>query len=133
MAEFNFNRELGANPEGITRFRQNRSADGGNITINYTTEDTSEGSKGRADLYAVTSSATGTGTVTLQAGSSAVSRVYIRSGADGTVMGELNSPKISNRQDVSFTFSVGASVENYLYVEKTDRSPCVYRVTYTAA
>ena len=133
MAEFNFNRELGANPEGITRFRQYRTDDGGNITVNSTTEDTSEGSEGRADLYAVTSTATGTGTVTLQAGSSAVSRVYIRSGTDGSIMGEVKAPKISNRQDVSFTFSVGASIENYLYVEKTDRSPCVYHVTYTAA
>ena len=71
--------------------------------------------------------------VTLQAGSSAVKRVFVMSGVDGTILGEVNAPKISNRSDVSFTFSVGASIENYLYIEKTDRSPCVYRVTYTAA
>lgn len=133
MAQFTFNRELGVNPAGITRFRQYRTEDGGNVTVNYITEDTTEGSEPRADLFAVTSSATGTGTVTLQAGSHAVGRIYIRSGTDGTVMGEVEAPKISNRQDVSFTFSVGATIENYLYVEKKDRSPCVYRVTYTAA
>jgi len=133
MAEVTFNRELGAAPAGITRFGQYRSEDGGNITVNSTTEDTSEGSRKRADKYAVTSSATGTGTVTLFAGSEAVRRVYILSGTDGSVLGEVDAPKTSGRSDVSFTFSVGASIENYLYVEKTDRSPSVYRVTYTAA
>lgn len=133
MAEVNFNREAGANPEGISRFRQYVSADGGNVTVNSTLEDTSEGSEGRADKYGVTSSATGTGTVTLQAGSSDVRRVYIRSGINGDILGEVDAPKISNRTDVSFTFSVGASIENFLYVEKSDRSPCEYRVTYTAA
>ena len=133
MAEFTFNRELGAAPEGITRFRQYRTSDGGNVTVGSTTEDTSEGSNLRSDKYEVTSSATGTGTVTLQAGSSAVRRVYVLSGVDATVLGELEAPKISNRSDVSFTFSVGASIVNYLYVEKADRSPCEYRVTYTAA
>ena len=133
MAEATFNRELGAAPEGITRFRQYRSSDGGNVTIGSTTEDTSEGSNLRSDKYEVTSSVTGTGTVTLQAGSSSVRRVYVMSGVDGSVLGEVDAPKISNRSDVSFTFSVGASIVNYLYVEKTDRSPCEYRVTYTAA
>ena len=42
---------------GITRFGQYRSEDGGNITVNSFTEDTSEGSRKRADKYAVTSSA----------------------------------------------------------------------------
>ncbi len=69
----------------------------------------------------------------LFAGSEAVRRVYILSGTDGSVLGEVDAPKTSGRTDVSFTFSVGASIENYLYVEKTDRSPSVYRVTYTAA
>jgi hypothetical protein len=55
------------------------------------------------------------------------------SGVDGSILGEVDAPKTSGRIDVSFTFSVGASIENYLYVEKTDRSPSVYRVTYTAA
>ena len=104
-----------------------------NVTINNTVENTSEGTFKRADRHGVTSSTTGTGTVTLQAGSSAVKRVFVMSGVDGTILGEVNAPKISNRSDVSFTFSVGASIENYLYIEKTDRSPCVYRVTYTAA
>ena len=133
MAQVTFNRELGAAPAGITRFGQYRSEDGGNVTVNQTVEDTSEGTFKRSDKYGVTSSATGTGTVTLQAGSQAVKRVFIMSGVDGSILGEVDSPKISNRTDVSFTFSVGASIENYLYVEKTDRSPCVYRVTYTAA
>lgn len=133
MAEVTFNRELGAAPTGITRFQQYRSDDGGNVTVNNTVENTSEGTFKRADRHGVTSSTTGTGTVTLQAGSSAVKRVFVMSGVDGTILGEVNAPKISNRTDVSFTFSVGASIENYLYIEKTDRSPCVYRVTYTAA
>jgi len=133
VAESTFNRELGASPEGITRFRQNRTSDGGNVTINSATLDTSEGSKKRADLYAVTSSVTGTGTVTLHAGAKDIKSVYILSGVNGEVLGSVDAPKISNRSDVSFTFSVGASIENYLYVEKTDRSPCEYRLTYTAA
>jgi hypothetical protein len=133
MAQVTFNRELGAAPVGITRFSQYRSENGGNVVVNFTTEDTSEGFFKRADKYGVTSSATGTGTVTLQAGSMSVKRVFIMDGTDGSVLGEVAPPKTSNRLDVSFTFSVGASVENYLYVEKTDRSPCVYRVTYTAA
>ena len=37
------------------------------------------------DKYGVTSSATGTGTVTLSAGSEAVRRVYIMSGVDGSI------------------------------------------------
>ena len=133
MAQVTFNRELGANPAGITRFAQYRNEDGNNVTVNSTVENTSEGSEKRADKYGVTSSVTGTGTVTLQAGSQNVGRIYIRSGVNGSVLGEVNAPKISNRSDVSFTFDVGASLENFLYVEKTDRSPCVYRVTYTAA
>ena len=133
MAQVTFNRELGAAPAGITRFGQYRSEDGGNVTVNSTVEDTSEGTFKRSDKYGVTSSATGTGTVILQSGAQAVNRVFIMSGVYGSILGEVDSPKISNRTDVSFTFSVGASIENYLYVEKTDRSPCVYRVTYTAA
>ena len=43
MAEVTFNRELGAAPAGITRFGQYRSENGGNVTVNSTTEDTSEG------------------------------------------------------------------------------------------
>ena len=84
-------------------------------------------------LLRVLESVTGTGTVTLFAGSEAVRRVYILSGTDGSVLGEVAAPETSGRTDVSFTFSVGASIENYMYVEKTDRSPSVYRVTYTAA
>ena len=133
MAQVTFNRELGAAPAGITRFGQYRSEDGGNVTVNSTVEDTSEGTFKRSDKYGVTSGVTGTGTVTLQAGSMSVKRVFIMSGIDGSILGEVNSPKMSNRTDVSFEFSVGGSIENYLYVEKTDRSPCVYRVTYTAA
>lgn len=133
MAEVTFNRELGAAPAGITRFGQYRSQDGGNVTIGSTTEDTSEGSNLRSDKYNVVSSTTGTGTVTVSADSKNIRRVYVQSGVDGSILGEVAAPKISNRSDVSFTFSVAASVANYLYVEKTDRSPCVYRVTYTAA
>lgn len=132
MAQVTFNRELGAAPTGITRFSQYRSENGDNVTVNATLEDTSEGTFKRADRYTVTSSVTGTGTITLQAGSSSVKRVFLMSGVDGSILGEVDSPKTSNRTDVSFTASVGASIANYLYVEKTDRSPCVYRVTYTA-
>lgn len=133
MAETTFNRELGAAPAGITRFGQLRTDDGGNVTINATREFASDGSFENADVFSVTSSATGTGTVTLFAGSKSVGKVFILSGTDGSVLGEVAAPKISNRSDVSFTFSVGASIENYLYVTKLDRSPCEYRVTYTAA
>ena len=133
MAEVTFNRELGAAPAGITRFGQYRSEDGGNVTVSSTTENTSEGSNLRSDKYNVVSSTTGTGTVTVSADSKNIRRVYVQSGVDGSILGEVAAPKISTRDDVSFTFSVAASVANYLYVEKTDRSPCVYRVTYTAA
>jgi len=133
VAEVTFNRELGAAPAGITRFGQYRSEDGGNVTVSSTTENTSEGSNLRSDKYNVVSSTTGTGTVTVSADSKNIRRVYVQSGVDGSILGEVAAPKISTRDDVSFTFSVAASVANYLYVEKTDRSPCVYRVTYTAA
>jgi|TARA_R100000084_G_C4637599_1_gene141910 hypothetical protein len=133
VAETTFNRELGAAPAGITRFGQLRTDDGGNVTINATREFASDGSFETSDVFSVTSSATGTGTVTLFAGSKSVGKVFILSGTDGSVLGEVAAPKISNRSDVSFTFSVGADIENYLYVTKLDRSPCEYRVTYTAA
>ena len=61
--------------------------------------------------------------MTLFAGSKSVGKVFILSGVNGSVLGEVDAPKISNRSDVSFTFSVGASIANYLYVTKTDRSP----------
>ena len=54
MAQVTFNRELGANPAGITRFAQYRTEDGGNVTVNSTVEDTSEGSEKRADKHGVT-------------------------------------------------------------------------------
>ena len=133
MAETTFNRELGAAPAGITRFGQLRTEDGGNVTVDATREFASDGSYETADVFTVTSSATGTGTVTLFAGSKSVGKVFILSGVNRSVLGEVDAPKISNRSDVSFTFSVGASIANYLYVTKTDRSPCEYRVTYTAA
>ena len=34
MAEITFNREAGAAPAGITRFRQFRTSDGSNVTVN---------------------------------------------------------------------------------------------------
>jgi len=133
VAETTFNRELGAAPAGISRFGQIRTEDGGNITVDSFREFAGDGSFELADVYKVTSSVTGTGTVTLQAGSKNVGRIFIISGVNGSVLGEVEAPKISNRSDVSFTFSVGASLQNELYVTKTDRSPCEYRVTYTAS
>ena len=91
MAETTFNRELGAAPAGITRFGQLRTEDGGNVTVDATREFASDGSYETADVFTVTSSATGTGTVTLFAGSKSVGKVFILSGVNGSVLGEVDA------------------------------------------
>jgi len=94
VAETTFNRELGAAPAGISRFGQIRTEDGGNITVGSFREFAGDRKSFElADVYKVTSSVTGTGTVTLQAGSKNVGKVFIISGVNGSVLGEVAAPK----------------------------------------
>ena len=88
----------------FTRFGQYRSENGGNVTVNSTTEDTSEGSRKRADKYGVTSMQLAQG-LWLTAGSEAVRRVYVMSGVDGSILGEVDAPK---RLDASMYLSLSA-------------------------
>lgn len=132
MAEVTFNREIGAAPEGITRFGQFRTSDGGNVTIgNYRTF-AGDGSLGLADVFTITFGTSGTATITLGAEAFAVSKVEVYK-ADGTVAGTADAPKLTRRTSSSFTYSVTSGDTGTLYVFRTGRSETEYRVTVTAA
>ena len=132
MAEVTFNREIGAAPEGITRFGQFRTSDGGNVTIgNYRTF-AGDGSLGLADVFTITFGTSGTATITLDAEAFAVSKVEVYK-ANGTVAGTADAPKLTRRTSSSFTYSVTSGDTGTLYVFRTGRSETEYRVTVTAA
>ena len=78
MAEVTFNREIGAAPEGITRFGQVRTSNGSNVTINNYRSFAGDGSFPLADVYQITYGTTGTATVTLTAEAFAVRGVRDR-------------------------------------------------------
>lgn len=128
MAEATFNRELGAAPEGITRFGQFRTDDGSNITINSYRSFAGDGSIGLADVYSVTYGATGTATITLDAGAFGVRGVVIYA-SDGTVAGEIAYPKCSRRSSASVTYSVSSGGTGTVYVLRSGRSESEYRLT----
>lgn len=132
MAEVTFNRELGAAPEGITRFGQFRTSDGSNVTIGSFRTFAGDGSYPLADVYQVTYGTTGTATITLTADAFAVRGVRVYK-SDGTLAGEAIAPKISRRVSSSFTYSVSTSDTATVYVDRTDRSATEYRVTMSAA
>ena len=54
MAEVTFNREAGAAPAGITRFRQFRTSDGSNVTVNSFRTFAGDGLYSIADVYEIT-------------------------------------------------------------------------------
>ena len=132
MAEVTFNREIGAAPEGITRFGQVRTSNGSNVTINNYRSFAGDGSFPLADVYEITYGTTGTATVTLTAEAFAVRGVRVLK-ADGTVAGEAVAPKITRRANSSFTYSVTNNETATVYVDRSDRSATEYRVTITAA
>ena len=132
MAEVTFNREIGAAPEGLTRFGQFRTNDGNNVTIGNYRSFAGDGGLGLADVFSITFGTTGTATITLDAEAFAVSKVEIYK-ADGTVAGTAEAPKLTRRASSSFTYSVTSGVTGTLYVFRTGRSETEYRVTVTAA
>lgn len=132
MAEVTFNRETGVAPEGITRFGQFRTLDGGNVTIGDYRSFAGDGSLGLADVFSLTFGTTGTATITLDADAFAVSKVQVYK-ADGTVAGTADAPKLTRRSSSSFTYSVNSGDTGTLYVFRTGRSETEYRVTATAA
>ena len=105
MAEVTFNRELGAAPEGITRFGQFRTSSGSNVTVDSFRTFEGDGSYPLADVYQITYGTTGTATITLTAEAFAVRGVRVYK-ADGTLAGEAKAPKLSRRSSSSFTYSV---------------------------
>lgn len=132
MAEVTFNRELGAAPAGITRFRQIRTSDGSNVTVGSYRSFAGDGSFPLSDVYEITFGATGTATITLSAGSFGTRgcRIY---DASGVLKGSFESPKISRRSDTSVTYSVTSGDTATVYVDRSDRSPTEYRLTMAAA
>jgi len=132
MAEATFNRELGAAPAGITRFGQFRTDDGSNITIDSYRSFAGDGSIGLADVYDVTYGTNGTATITLSAGSFGVRGVAIYK-ADGTIAGEIESPKCSRRSDSTVTYTVTSGSTGTIYVLRSGRSESEYRLTGSAA
>jgi len=132
MAEVTFNREIGAAPEGITRFGQIRTSDGSNVTVNSYRSYTADGSFGIADVFELTYGTTGTATITLDAEAFAVNKVDVYE-ADGTLAGSAEAPKISRRDTSSFTYSVTSGDTASLYVFRSGRSETEYRVTIAAA
>ena len=83
--------------------------------MDATREFASDGSFETADVFTVTSSATGTGTVTLLL-AQGVGKVFILSGVNGSVLGEVDAPKISNARRSSL--SVGREYRYYLYEQQ---------------
>lgn len=132
MAEVTFNRELGANPEGITRFGQFRTTNGSNVTIGDYRTFAGDGSLGLADVFTITFGTSGTATITLDAEAFAVSKVEVYK-ADGTLAGTAEAPKLTRRATSSFTYSVTSGNTGTLYVFRTGRSETEYRVTLAAA
>ena len=132
MAEVTFNRELGADPEGITRFRQTRTSDGSDVTIDDYRTFASDGSFPLADVYEITYGTSGTATITLAAGAFGTRgcRVY---DSTGVLKGVFNSPKISRRSDTSVTYSVTSGDTATVYVDRSDRSATEYRLVVSAA
>lgn len=132
MAEVTFNRELGAAPEGITRFGQFRTSNGSNVTVDSFKTFEGDGSFPLADVYQITYGTSGTATITLTAEAFAVRGVRVYK-ADGTLAGEAKAPKLSRRASASFTYSVTNADTATVYVDRTDRSATEYRVTLSAA
>jgi len=132
MAEVTFNREIGAAPEGITRFGQIRTSDGNNVTVDSYRSYAAHGSLDIADVFELTYGTTGTATITLDAEAFAVDKVNVYE-ADGTLAGSAEAPKISRRDTSSFTYSVTSGDTASLFVFRSGRSETEYRVTIAAA
>lgn len=132
MAEVTFNRELGAAPEGITRFGQIRTSNGNNVTINSYRSFAGDGSLSLADVFEVTFGTTGVATVTIQPEAFAVKGVAAYK-ADGTLGGSVEASKLSRRDFPSFAYNVNSGDTATIYVFRSGRSETEYYVTITAA
>jgi hypothetical protein len=130
MAEATFNRELGAAPAGITRFGQFRTDNGSNVTINSYRSFAADGSFGLADVYQVTYTLTGTAGIILSADTFGVAGVSVYK-ADGTLAGEVNSPKTSRRTSAGIGYAVTSGDTATIYVLRKGRSESEYRLTAT--
>jgi hypothetical protein len=132
MAEVTFNREAGAAPAGITRFRQFRTTDGSNVTINSFRSFAGDGSYPLADVYEITFGTSGTASFSLAAGNFAA-RGYRIYDATGVLKGSAEAPKTSRRLSADLSFSVTSGDTATVYVDRSDRSSTEYRLTVTAA
>ena len=127
MAQTTFNRELGANPPGITRFGQFRTANGSNVTVNSYRSFVGDGSFPFSDVYELTYGSTGTVSFTLDAGAFAVSGFTVI-GSDGVSKGTATNPKMTRRLSSVLSFSGSSGDTASLYVHRTDRSATEYRL-----
>jgi len=93
---------------------------------------TADGSFPLADRYNMIHVDTGTATYTLQPESFGVSGARILD-ANGTLLGELAAPQTSRRTSSSVSFSVSGGSTATLYVDKTARSPAIYRLVAAVA
>lgn len=132
MAEIVFNRELGAAPAGITRFGQTRTEDAGNVTIESVRRFAADGLFPLADVCEIEYGATGTASISLNAGSFGIRglRVY---DASGELKAEIPSPKRTRRVAASATYSVTNGDTATIYIDRSERGSADYRVTVTAA
>lgn len=127
MAQTTFNRELGANPPGITRFGQFRTENGSNVTVNSYRSFEGDGSFPFSDVYEVTYDSTGLVTFLLDAGAFAVSGFTVID-SNGVSKGTSTNPKMTRRLSSGLSFSGTSGDTASLYVHRTDRSATEYRV-----
>ena len=127
MSEATFNRELGANPAGITRFGQFRTDDGSNVTVDSYRTFAADGGLGLADVYEVTYGATGVATIYLDPQAFGVSGIAVYK-ADGSLAGEINAPKRTRRSGAGVAYNVSSSDTATVYVYRKGRSETEYRL-----
>ena len=132
MAQTTFNRELGANPPGITRFGQFRTENGSNVTVNSYRSFAGDGSFPFSDVYEVTYDLTGSVTFILEAGAFAVSGFTVID-SNGVSKGTATNPKMTRRLSSGLSFSGTSGDTASLYVHRTDRSATEYRVQASIA
>lgn len=132
MAEFDFNRELGVNPAGITRFGQIRTEDGDNVTIDSFETFEGDGSIALSDVFNLTYGSTGTATFILHPEYFGVSG-YIVFNSAGDIVVEADVFKMTRRKPIEATLAVTAGDTATLYIKRTDRSATEYRLTVAVA
>lgn len=131
MAETTFNRELGANPAGISRFGQIRTSDGLNVTVDSYRSFAGDGKYPLSDVYEITYGSSGTATFLLTESFGITGFTVV--GSDGVEDGTYTAPKTTRRQSGGIGISATSSDTATLYIHRSDRSASEYRLTMLVA